>query len=109
MHYQLLLWAINELGLAIFAASAAALRPLLKRYSKFWGSSHGHSDDKSHGSNHDPTGPFHLFDMKSHDKNRRITQQRSREEAEAAEQESWTEAEKGWSNEGLVRVHESRV
>ena len=31
MHYQLLLWADSELGLAIFAASLAAIRPLLAR------------------------------------------------------------------------------
>lgn len=29
MHYELLLWADIELGMALFAASAAALRPLL--------------------------------------------------------------------------------
>lgn len=32
MHYQLLLWADSELGLAIFAASLAAIRPLLVRF-----------------------------------------------------------------------------
>ncbi|ROV97468.1 hypothetical protein VPNG_08684 [Cytospora leucostoma] len=31
LHYDLLLWADIELGMAIFAASAAALRPLLRR------------------------------------------------------------------------------
>lgn len=31
LHYQMLVWADVELGLAIFAASAAALRPLLRR------------------------------------------------------------------------------
>ena len=30
LHYDLLLWADIELGLAILATSAAALRPLLK-------------------------------------------------------------------------------
>ena len=32
MHYQLLLWADSELGLAIFAASLAAIRPLLAKF-----------------------------------------------------------------------------
>lgn len=108
LHYQLLLWAIIELGLAIFAASAAALRPLLKRYSKFWGSSHGHSHDKSHSSNsNDPTRPFHLFDMGS-DKNRRSMAPRSPSH-EVEHKETWTEAEKGWSNKGLVHVNHSKV
>lgn len=33
LHYQLLEWADIEVGLAIFAASAAALRPLYRRLS----------------------------------------------------------------------------
>lgn len=38
LHYQLLIWADVELGLAIFCASAAALRPLLRRCPMIWGS-----------------------------------------------------------------------
>lgn len=38
LHYQLLIWADVELGLAIFCASAAALRPLLRRNTLIWGS-----------------------------------------------------------------------
>lgn len=38
LHYQLLIWADVELGLAIFCASAAALRPLLRRFPGIWGS-----------------------------------------------------------------------
>jgi hypothetical protein len=38
LHYQLLIWADVELGLAIFCATAAALRPLLRRSSPIiWG------------------------------------------------------------------------
>lgn len=38
LHYQLLIWADVELGLAIFCASAAALRPLLRQSSAMiWG------------------------------------------------------------------------
>ncbi|KAI1472338.1 uncharacterized protein F4812DRAFT_9755 [Daldinia caldariorum] len=36
LHYDLLLWADIELGMATFAASAAALRPLLKHIPAFW-------------------------------------------------------------------------
>ncbi|KAI0894414.1 integral membrane protein [Annulohypoxylon nitens] len=36
LHYDLLLWADIELGLATFAASAAALRPLLKHIPDIW-------------------------------------------------------------------------
>ncbi|KAI1648820.1 uncharacterized protein F4817DRAFT_55577 [Daldinia loculata] len=36
LHYDLLLWADIELGMATFAASAAALRPLLKHIPNIW-------------------------------------------------------------------------
>ncbi|POS81016.1 hypothetical protein DHEL01_v200589 [Diaporthe helianthi] len=45
LHYQLLIWADVELGLAIFCASAAALRPLLRRNAMIWGSA---TTDDSH-------------------------------------------------------------
>lgn len=38
LHYDLLLWADIELGLAIFTASAAALRPLLRHIPVVWDS-----------------------------------------------------------------------
>ncbi|KUI59691.1 hypothetical protein VP1G_06871 [Cytospora mali] len=52
LHYQLLIWADVELGLAIFCASTAALRPLLRRFSSIWGSAntrtpYDHSNDPS--------------------------------------------------------------
>ncbi|ROW04798.1 hypothetical protein VMCG_04914 [Cytospora schulzeri] len=43
LHYELLIWADVELGLAIFCASAAALRPLLKRFSNIWASANNHT------------------------------------------------------------------
>ncbi|KAK7738390.1 hypothetical protein SLS53_006205 [Cytospora paraplurivora] len=43
LHYQLLIWADVELGLAIFCASSAALRPLLRRFSSIWGSANSHT------------------------------------------------------------------
>ncbi|KAI2467868.1 hypothetical protein F4781DRAFT_423054 [Annulohypoxylon bovei var. microspora] len=49
LHYDLLLWADIELGLATFAASAAALRPLLRHIPDIWSktrtlNSHGTSE-----------------------------------------------------------------
>ncbi|CAN8098800.1 unnamed protein product [Discula destructiva] len=38
LHFDLLLWADIELGIAFFAASAAALRPLFVKVPKVWGS-----------------------------------------------------------------------
>lgn len=49
LHYQLLIWADVELGLAIFCASAAALRPLLRRFPMIWGSANT-------GTSHTPYG-----------------------------------------------------
>lgn len=37
LHYELLLWADIELGIALFAAASAALRPLLKNVPSAWG------------------------------------------------------------------------
>lgn len=38
LHYELLLWADIELGIALFAAASAALRPLLKSVPGAWDS-----------------------------------------------------------------------
>lgn len=38
LHYELLLWADIELGIALFAAGSAALRPLLKSVPGAWDS-----------------------------------------------------------------------
>lgn len=38
LHYELLLWADIELGIALFAAGSAALRPLIKRVPGVWDS-----------------------------------------------------------------------
>jgi hypothetical protein len=59
LHYDLLLWAIIELGLAIFAASAAALRPLLQYIPVVWGSLYGHSYSRSYAS--EAIGPYSEF------------------------------------------------
>jgi hypothetical protein len=45
LHYQLLTWADVELGLAIFCATAAALRPLLRRKTTIWGATSGDMQD----------------------------------------------------------------
>jgi hypothetical protein len=55
LHYDLLLWADIELGMAIFAASAAALRPLLRHWHLVDGST---DRAKSGGSASDATGPY---------------------------------------------------
>ncbi|KAI1803785.1 hypothetical protein F4811DRAFT_318935 [Daldinia bambusicola] len=47
LHYDLLLWADIELGMATFAASAAALRPLLKHIPAFWTKSQSSSNNRS--------------------------------------------------------------
>ncbi|KAI1771682.1 integral membrane protein [Hypoxylon cercidicola] len=54
LHYDLLLWADVELGMAIFAAAAAALRPLLSKYAPaVWGRStptpHSHGASEGGG------------------------------------------------------------
>ncbi|KAI1817779.1 hypothetical protein GGS20DRAFT_454934 [Poronia punctata] len=47
LHYDLLLWANIELGLAILAASAAALRPLLRHWRVIDGSKHERSQGET--------------------------------------------------------------
>ncbi|KAI1212779.1 uncharacterized protein F4807DRAFT_457577 [Annulohypoxylon truncatum] len=54
LHYDLLLWADIELGLATFAASAAALRPLLKHIPDIWSKAR---TSNSHGTN-GAAGPY---------------------------------------------------
>jgi hypothetical protein len=54
LHYDLLLWADIELGLAILAASAAALRPLLRHIPTLFD---GTSGQRSHGT--EDNGPYH--------------------------------------------------
>ncbi|KAI3394015.1 hypothetical protein diail_3333, partial [Diaporthe ilicicola] len=49
LHYQLLIWADVELGMAIFCASAAALRPLLRKFSTIWGSANSKSNSTPYG------------------------------------------------------------
>ncbi|KAK2598686.1 hypothetical protein N8I77_012078 [Diaporthe amygdali] len=49
LHYYLLLWAGVELGLAIFCASAAALKPLLRKFPKIWGSANSRSSHTPYG------------------------------------------------------------
>ncbi|XXH05757.1 hypothetical protein Hte_012193 [Hypoxylon texense] len=57
LHYDLLLWADVELGMAIFAASAAALRPLLCKYvPAIWGRST--PTPNSHGASDAAAGPY---------------------------------------------------
>ncbi|KAI1378932.1 integral membrane protein [Hypoxylon crocopeplum] len=54
LHYDLLLWADIELGMATFAASAAALRPLLKHIPGIWGKT---QTPNSHGTS-EAVGPY---------------------------------------------------
>lgn len=58
LHYQLLIWADVELGLAIFCASAAALRPLLRRFSRIWGSTNSRSNPTPYGRSDDARASF---------------------------------------------------
>ncbi|KAK6075476.1 integral membrane family protein [Seiridium cupressi] len=104
LHYQLLLWAINELGLAIFAASAAALRPLLLHYSALFGSIYGRSHNKSHNSNSDATGPYQVFDASYE-----MSRQSSKPQSKHLDENSWAEPGKGISTERLAHVHDSSV
>lgn len=66
LHYNLLLWADIELGMAIFAASSAALRPLLRRVPTIWdsyiskGSSRAREASATSGS-HGVAGPYVQF------------------------------------------------
>ncbi|KAI2619669.1 integral membrane protein [Hypoxylon sp. NC1633] len=54
LHYDLLLWADIELGMAILAASAAALRPLLKHVPAIF----GHSQTRNSHAPSDVVGPY---------------------------------------------------
>ncbi|KAI1392166.1 uncharacterized protein F4822DRAFT_117424 [Hypoxylon trugodes] len=54
LHHDLLLWADIELGMATFAASAAALRPLLRHIPSIWGKS---QTANSHGTS-EAVGPY---------------------------------------------------
>ncbi|KAI0112907.1 hypothetical protein F4814DRAFT_419871 [Daldinia grandis] len=56
LHYDLLLWADIELGMATFAASAAALRPLLKHIPSIWSRSQT-SNSRSHTTS-EAVGPY---------------------------------------------------
>lgn len=56
LHYDLLLWADIELGLAIFCASAAALRPLLKHLPGLWDVFRSH---RSHSRSHATDSALH--------------------------------------------------
>ncbi|KAL1864570.1 hypothetical protein Daus18300_007585 [Diaporthe australafricana] len=58
LHYQLLIWADVELGLAIFCASAAALRPLLRLFSRKWGSTNPRSNPTPYGRSADARTSF---------------------------------------------------
>ena len=65
LHYDLLLWADIELGMATFAASAAALRPLLLRIPALIDTYFSKSSSRrAHQSNHSGIhgmGPYHEF------------------------------------------------
>lgn len=59
LHYDLLLWADVELGMAIFAASAAALRPLLSKFAPaIWGRSTPAPDSHGASSAAAGSGPY---------------------------------------------------
>ncbi|KAI1180658.1 hypothetical protein F4777DRAFT_528831 [Nemania sp. FL0916] len=62
LHFDLLLWADIELGLAILAASAAALRPLLRHIPALLDST---SKDRTHGTTE--SGPYHELVVHSRD------------------------------------------
>lgn len=64
LHYDLLLWANIELGLAILAASAAALRPLLRHIPALFD---GTSKHGTHGTQE--SGPYHELMINTHDTN----------------------------------------
>ncbi|RYO75347.1 hypothetical protein DL764_010517 [Monosporascus ibericus] len=65
LHYDLLLWADIELGLAIFCASAAALRPLLRHMPGLWDSLRTPKSHKSHISDVVAGGPYRTIDPNS--------------------------------------------
>lgn len=66
LHYDLLLWADIELGMALFAASAAALRPILGRLPSMWGSyfskGSGYLSKGVKGTRHTSTNGSHGLD-----------------------------------------------
>ncbi|KAI0443363.1 hypothetical protein F4803DRAFT_328634 [Xylaria telfairii] len=62
LHYDLLLWADIELGLAILAASAAALRPLLRHISPMFEGTSKHGTRGTQDS-----GPYHELVITSRD------------------------------------------
>ncbi|KAJ8117441.1 hypothetical protein ONZ43_g4207 [Nemania bipapillata] len=65
LHYDLLLWANIELGLAILAASAAALRPLLRHIpALFDGTSKNGTRDTQE------SGPYHELVINTRDSNK---------------------------------------
>ncbi|RYO90886.1 hypothetical protein DL766_009987 [Monosporascus sp. MC13-8B] len=65
LHYDLLLWADIELGLAIFCASAAALRPLLRHIPGLWDSLRTPRSHKSHISDAVGGGPYRTINPDS--------------------------------------------
>ncbi|KAI1249215.1 hypothetical protein MGN70_008826 [Eutypa lata] len=65
LHYDLLLWADIELGLAIFCASAAALRPLLKHIPGVWEAFRTPRTHKSHASDSVANGPYRTIGPES--------------------------------------------
>ncbi|GAP84925.1 putative integral membrane protein [Rosellinia necatrix] len=65
LHYDLLLWADIELGLAILAASAAALRPLLRHIPTLFDTT-----SKSATRDTDESGPYHELVVNSRDINK---------------------------------------
>ncbi|KAI0408940.1 hypothetical protein F4802DRAFT_305283 [Xylaria palmicola] len=65
LHYDLLLWADIELGLAIFAASAAALRPLLRHIPALFDGTTKHGTHNTSDS-----GPYHELVVNSRDTNK---------------------------------------
>ncbi|KAI1430136.1 hypothetical protein F5Y12DRAFT_709145 [Xylaria sp. FL1777] len=65
LHFDLLLWADIELGLAILAASAAALRPLLRHIPALFD---GTTKHRSRGTQE--SGPYHELMVNSRDTNK---------------------------------------
>ncbi|KAI1121436.1 hypothetical protein F5Y10DRAFT_101354 [Nemania abortiva] len=65
LHYDLLLWADIELGLAILAASAAALRPLLRHIPALLDGSSKHGTSGTQES-----GPYHELVINTRDTNK---------------------------------------
>lgn len=65
LHYDLLLWADIELGLAILAASAAALRPLLRHIPALLDGTSKRGTRETQDS-----GPYHELVLNSRDPNK---------------------------------------